>query len=891
MALDYRSIDLMDWSKDRLNNPFSQAQINSLVAGLAADFPTLTHMGVSVPMNTQAQANPDFTIDPATYTAMFNTPIHAAGKGVIFRGTDCEFEGLYSSNGFSKNTSRVNGNRYSFFGDVVTDNFSSSLTRTHGYGQTSAAGSLSRYKTDHQSSNTWTISSSELVGPTAPTTGNLWRNTCLFNGTSASLISDVTMIAKVKKVGQQQLVVRASTSGNSGYGVQMIDTDILRLSKAGGQTALTETAKTWVTNNWYWLKIEATGTTVRCKAWAADDVTYPNSTNGSENEPGAWDLSTTDSSHTNGYCGFSGTTSAGHFDLMTIDPGVVTDTWMYRACDWIRTNIGLFSTGDIIVPFPEAYEHSQLDKQGDYVQFFRDLEYCIEKIGTDNGKTVEASLVGHRWSDLIGGSSLNDYMKTLSICTYDHYGSATGNGKLFFDGHPSNTTTSGSTTYALTTSINEGATHKRDFVPDKIAFNKRIEVFVVNKGTGDWTMTIHDDSNNPVQMPDHTNFSSKTNSYTVTVPNAQLVNNAWNAFNIDWDNPVPDTHFHFHLTSTVADGTVLIDSGSSNGLGAAKTKHWKEKATAQALEIDIRKTYARTNNRPQFIQEWGDYWSTDSARSTPILTQAQHEAYLDSIYAALLRLVADGILVGFNYWRANGGHESILNNVNPGVSYSYALQYEGQRLQAFFTAAGNIIGAPTAPTSLSLSVQSPTAINLSWTDNSSNELGFKIERKTGSGGSYAQIGTTSTNVSTYSDTGLTAATTYYYRVRAYNNSGDSNYLTEAFATTQSNPSPPTVATPTIAPNGGSFLNSATVTLATATGGASLYYTTDGSAPTASSTLYSAPFSITSTCTLRVIGIKAANVDSIIASANFTINQLSSFNRKMSKVKRKLLITI
>lgn len=83
---------------------------------------------------------------------------------------------------------------------------------------------------------------------------------------------------------------------------------------------------------------------------------------------------------------------------------------------------------------------------------------------------------------------------------------------------------------------------------------------------------------------------------------------------------------------------------------------------------------------------------------------------------------------------------------------------------------------PAAPSSLTASAASRTQINLSWTDNSTNESGFKIERCTGSTcTSFAQIATTGANATSYSNGGLKRNTTYRYRVRAYNNGGDSAY--------------------------------------------------------------------------------------------------------------------
>jgi hypothetical protein len=80
-----------------------------------------------------------------------------------------------------------------------------------------------------------------------------------------------------------------------------------------------------------------------------------------------------------------------------------------------------------------------------------------------------------------------------------------------------------------------------------------------------------------------------------------------------------------------------------------------------------------------------------------------------------------------------------------------------------------------------------------------------------------------------------------------------------------------VATPVISPNGGSFVNSQLVTLSSATSGASLYYSLDGSTPSTNSNLYVAGgFSLASSAQLRVIAIKSGVPNSDVASASFTI---------------------
>jgi hypothetical protein len=90
---------------------------------------------------------------------------------------------------------------------------------------------------------------------------------------------------------------------------------------------------------------------------------------------------------------------------------------------------------------------------------------------------------------------------------------------------------------------------------------------------------------------------------------------------------------------------------------------------------------------------------------------------------------------------------------------------------------------PTAPSMLAAGAVSSSQINLTWRDNSTNERGFRIERRLGTG-AWAQIGQVGANVRTFASTGLTAGTTYSYRVLAYNTAGVSAYSNEASATTQ-----------------------------------------------------------------------------------------------------------
>lgn len=94
---------------------------------------------------------------------------------------------------------------------------------------------------------------------------------------------------------------------------------------------------------------------------------------------------------------------------------------------------------------------------------------------------------------------------------------------------------------------------------------------------------------------------------------------------------------------------------------------------------------------------------------------------------------------------------------------------------------------PAAPSGLSVTVLSDAQLRPAWTDNATNESGYEIERSlTGTGGWVLKT-TTGANATSYVDPNLTAATTYYYRVRAINVAGSSAYTSVVSATTAAAP--------------------------------------------------------------------------------------------------------
>ncbi len=90
--------------------------------------------------------------------------------------------------------------------------------------------------------------------------------------------------------------------------------------------------------------------------------------------------------------------------------------------------------------------------------------------------------------------------------------------------------------------------------------------------------------------------------------------------------------------------------------------------------------------------------------------------------------------------------------------------------------------APLTPTALTATASNTQlAVNLSWTDNASNETGYQIHRSTSSSSGFVAIGTVAANATTFFDNTILTNTTYYYQVIAVNDFGVSAFSNTANA--------------------------------------------------------------------------------------------------------------
>lgn len=171
-------------------------------------------------------------------------------------------------------------------------------------------------------------------------------------------------------------------------------------------------------------------------------------------------------------------------------------------------------------------------------------------------------------------------------------------------------------TYQPQTTLSENSTNLRYFQSDIEPLIK-ISIFVAKKGTGDWTLTLHDGTNKVLG--------------TATVTNANLINNTFNDFIFTaatngqvriYIAPNART-YHIHVTSTVADGTLA--SSSPNDLSTADIKIWADRLvqTNNGMHPMVRFLQYEIFGNGNYVSAWEPLNSTDTTTMTSPETSAE----------------------------------------------------------------------------------------------------------------------------------------------------------------------------------------------------------------------------------------------------------------------------
>jgi fibronectin type 3 domain-containing protein len=128
----------------------------------------------------------------------------------------------------------------------------------------------------------------------------------------------------------------------------------------------------------------------------------------------------------------------------------------------------------------------------------------------------------------------------------------------------------------------------------------------------------------------------------------------------------------------------------------------------------------------------------------------------------------------------------------PGTAYTYRVRATNNTGASDWTNEVSVttLAVPAAPTNLAAPVVLATQIKVTWTDNSTNEGSFDVWRKAGTG-AYVKIAIVAANSTSYEDNGVTAGTTYSYKVRAYGQGVASGWTNEITVSPQAVPAAPT----------------------------------------------------------------------------------------------------
>jgi Chitobiase/beta-hexosaminidase C-terminal domain/Legume lectin domain len=265
-------------------------------------------------------------------------------------------------------------------------------------------------------------------------------------------------------------------------------------------------------------------------------------------------------------------------------------------------------------------------------------------------------------------------------------------------------------------------------------------------------------------------------------------------------------------------------------------------------------TYPQAPNNPQYDMsasginmENGDLFTCSITYDGSSLTETLTDTVTKATYTKTYTGINIPALVGGNTaYVGFGGSTGAATATQSLSSWTYTEESPGQAgIPTFLPAAGTYLGSQ----SVTLSTASSGAVIC-----------------------YSTTGSPATNGSTSCATGTlytgpitVSSSETLYVVAGGTRFNDSPVVSGSYVIQTS------VSTPAFSPLAGTYTSAQSVVISDVTSNATIYYTTNGTAPTTSSTKYTGPITVSSTETLEAIAVATGNTSSAVASAAYTIN--------------------
>jgi hypothetical protein len=362
---------------------------------------------------------------------------------------------------------------------------------------------------------------------------------------------------------------------------------------------------------------------------------------------------------------------------------------------------------------------------------------------------------------------------------------------------------------------------------------------------------------------------------TTTYTDTGLANNTTYYYVVSATNAAGTSKKSNEVSSTTLNVLLQIDSG---GPGASPFVA-DEDFSAGGNEFSAGSTVSLTgvvSPAPEAVYQTVR-WASSFTYTIPNLTAGN--SYLVRLHFAELTWTAAGqrvfnvaingtpVLTNFDIFATAGGLQALVEQFNAIANSS------GQVVVSFTQGTADnpeVAGIEILGSTTSTPTAATPAFNPAAGTYTSAQSVTLSDSTSGAAIYYTTNGTTPTVSSTKYTGAIGVSATETIEAIAIAN----GYNNSAVASATYTISTPTAATPAFSPGAGTYTSAQSVTLSDATSGAKIYYTTNGTAPTTSSTLYSGAIAVSATETIEAIAVASGYNNSAVATAAYTISTMS-----------------